>query len=172
TKPAQLQPLSLIPLSPGADAPAPAPPINLDPATALVELEPGAYRDPAQPARRIVVTPAVDAANVAEPAPAQAARFFDAYGPWTSLPADAAAGEAWVDARKAPAPFGWEILWIVLALVVFEAWVARWVSHATRGEGAPLLKQIFGHLRGGDAQVENRRDARDRAPTPTNREVA
>lgn len=124
---------------------------------------PGVYRDPTDPARRIVVQPDPDAGDTAEPAPAQTARFFDAYGPWSPLPPNSA-GAGWLTQRPAPSPLGWELLWIVLAIVILEAWIARWVSHATLGEGAPLLKQIFGHLRGGASQVENQRQARDRAP--------
>lgn len=93
----------------------------------------------------IAVNPPAEAGDTRPAGERQLAQWLDGLGAWRFF--EPAKPGASLRLAETGANIGWALLWIVLALLIIETLLARWVSHARRDDAPGLSRRLFGAVR-------------------------
>lgn len=99
--------------------------------------EPGIYAATPTASLRLAVNPDADAGNTAAIDPVALGGWLGGLGEWSWL--DEEAPDKALMAEPLRTNLGWPLLWLTLALLLLETWLARHFSHAAAGSfGGPV----------------------------------
>jgi hypothetical protein len=117
--------------------------------TAAALTRPGVYRalDAGdQPVGALLaVNPDAAAGDTRPAGQQQVTQWLSGLGPWQRLELGGLADQLAAQSRRPN--IGWGLLWVVLALVLLETFLARTASHAKRESGTGLGRRVLGSLR-------------------------